>query len=214
MTWSCWDEIVVGIITPDFSCEAEISCSVKLAKTKGKVVGCLTISGGLTSLFDIGSESVDGAGRGDVGVFNRLESLFLQSLKSVERLMYNNTNIIAKMRFHCIAPPISPKMPWNMFPIPVVQYLTACPVDSIILDAASPSLLTTFSSRSPTPFKVSWIAPPIALIIDLPPCVTYSRVAPRALPMPSKVSPSPWSTWRSFNSCIASWTSEKISSIV
>ena len=53
-------------------------------------MGCLTISGGLTSLFGIGSESVDGDGRGDVGVFNRLEGLFLQSLKSVERLMYNN----------------------------------------------------------------------------------------------------------------------------
>ena len=43
--WSCWDEIVVGIITPDFSCEAETFCSVRLAKTKGMVVGCSTVGG-------------------------------------------------------------------------------------------------------------------------------------------------------------------------
>ena len=53
-------------MTPDFSCEAETSCSVKLAKTKGKVVGCSTGGGGLTSLFGIGSKSVDGVGRGGV----------------------------------------------------------------------------------------------------------------------------------------------------
>ena len=119
--------MVVGIITPDFSCEAETSCSVKLVKTKGKVVGCTTVSRGLTSLFCIGSESVDGVGRGGVGVFNPREVLFLRSLKSVERLMYNNTNIIAKMRHHCIVPPILPKMPWNMLPIPVVESLGKVP---------------------------------------------------------------------------------------
>ena len=75
--WSCWDEIVFGIITPDFSCEAETSCSVKLAKTKGKVVGCLTAGGGLTGLFGIGSDSVDNVGRGGVGVFNPREGLLL-----------------------------------------------------------------------------------------------------------------------------------------
>ena len=56
--WPCWDEIVVGIITPNFSYEAETSCSVKLAKTKGKVVGCSTVGGGLTGMFGLGSESV------------------------------------------------------------------------------------------------------------------------------------------------------------
>ena len=66
-----------------------------------------------------------------------------------------------------------------------------CMSSRITLDAASPRLPTTFSSSSPTPFKVSWIAPPIALIIGLPPCVTYSRVAPKALRMPSNVSPFP-----------------------
>ena len=129
--WSCWDEIVVGIITPDFSCEAETSCSVKLAKTKGKVVGCLTAGGGLTGVFGIGSDSVDDVGRGGVGVFNPREGLLLQSLKNVEWLMYNNTNIFAKMRHHCMVPPIPPKMPWNMLPIPVVESLTACPVASL-----------------------------------------------------------------------------------
>ena len=79
----------------------------------------------------------------------------------------------------------------NMLPIPVVESLTTCPVYSITLYAASPRLPTTFSSRSPTPFKVSWIAPPIALTIELPPYATDSKVAPRALQMPSNVSPSP-----------------------
>ena len=104
--------------------------------------------------------------------------MFLQSLKSAERLMYNNTNIIAKMRDHCIVPPIPPKMPWNLLPIPVVESLTACPVDSITLEAASSRLPTAFPSRSPTPFKVSWIAPPIALITELPPWVVTSGFDP------------------------------------
>ena len=86
-------------------------------------MGCSAVVGGLTSLFGVGSESVDGVGRGGVGMFNCCEGLFPQSLKSLERLMYNNTNIIAKMRQHCIVPPILPKMPWNMLPIPVVESL-------------------------------------------------------------------------------------------
>ena len=69
--------------------------------------------------------------------------------------MYNKTNIIAKIRHHCIVSPIPPKMPWNMVPMPVVGFLTACPVDSIALNAASPRLPTNFSSMSPTAFKVS-----------------------------------------------------------
>ena len=32
-----------------------------------------------------------------------------------------------------------------------------------------PKLPTNFSSRSPTPFRVSCLAPPIALIIEVPP---------------------------------------------
>ena len=68
-----------------------------------------------------------------------------------------------------------------MLPMPMVESLTASPVDSMTLDAAFPRLPTTFSSRSPTTFKVSWIAPPIALIMELPPCATDSKVAPRAL---------------------------------
>ena len=38
--------------------------------------------------------------------------------------------------------------------IPVVEFMTAWPVDCITLDAASPRLPITFSSRSSTPFKV------------------------------------------------------------
>ena len=69
--------------------------------------------------------------------------------------MYNKTNIIAKMRYHCVVPSIPPKMTWNMLPMTVVEFLNACPVASIILDAASSRLPTTFSSRSSTPFQVS-----------------------------------------------------------
>ena len=68
-----------------------------------------------------------------------------------------------------------------------VESLTACPVDSITLNVASLMLPTTFSSRSPTPFKGSWIAPPIALIMELPPCATDSKVAPRVLPIPAGI---------------------------
>ena len=75
----CWDEIVVGIMTPDFSCEAETSCSVKLAKTKGKVVGCSTVGRGLTGSFGIGSDSVDGVGRGDVGVLILVKVCFYRA---------------------------------------------------------------------------------------------------------------------------------------
>ena len=82
--------------------------------------------------------------------------------------MYNNASIIAKMRHHCIVPPIPPKIPLNMLSMPMLESLTACPVDSITLDAASPRLPTTFLSRSSRPFKVSWIASLIALIMQLP----------------------------------------------
>ena len=47
-------------------------------------MGCSTVVGGLTSLFGVGSESVDGVGRGGVGMFNCCEGLFPQSLKSLE----------------------------------------------------------------------------------------------------------------------------------
>lgn len=69
--------------------------------------------------------------------------------------MYNKTNIIAEIRHHCIVSPIPPKVPWNMVPMPVVGFLTACPVDITALNAASPRLPTDFSSMSPTAFKVS-----------------------------------------------------------
>ena len=62
-----------------------------------------------------------------------------------------------------IVPPIPPNIPWNMLPTPVAEFLTACPVHSITLDAASPRLPTTFLSKSPIPFNVLWIALPIVL---------------------------------------------------
>ena len=38
----------------------------------------------MTGFFGTGSDSVDGVGRGGVGVFNPREGFFLQCLKSVE----------------------------------------------------------------------------------------------------------------------------------
>ena len=127
----------------------ETSFDVKLARATG-----------WSSLFRIESESVDVVGRGVVGTLKDPEGFLLLSFNSVEWLVYNKTNIIAKIWHHCIVSPIPPKMPWNMVPMPVVGSLTACPVDSITLNAASPRLPTNFSPRSPTAFKVSWIAPP------------------------------------------------------
>ena len=67
--------------------------------------------------------------------------------------------------------------------------LGSCPFASTALDAASPRLPNTFSSRSSRPSKVSWIASPIALIKQLLPGATDSKVAPKALLIPSNVSP-------------------------
>ena len=120
--------------------------------------------------------------------------------------MCNKTTIIVKMWHHCIVSPIPPTMSWNMLLMPVVESLTECPVDSITLDAASPRLSSTFSFRSPTLFMNSST---YCLDNEQSPCDTDFKVAPRAVPIPSNVSPSPLSIWRSFSSCIASWTLEK-----
>lgn len=42
-----------------------------------------------------------------------------------------------------------------------------------------PKLSTNFSSRSPTPFRVSCLAPPIALIIEVPPSAVSCKTEPR-----------------------------------
>ena len=125
---------------------------MKLARTRGKEGVCSGVDVGLTSLIGVGSEPVDGVGRGVFGAFNNSEGFLLQSCKIVERLTCNNTNIVAKTRHHCIVLPIPLKMPWNMLPMHVKESFAACPVDSITLDAASPRFPTTYSSRSPTPF--------------------------------------------------------------
>ena len=212
--WSLWNEIVIGITTPDFSCEIEKSCNVKLARTMGKVGGRSGVDVGSSSPFCVGFEFIYDVEREGIDALEDPEGFLLQSFKTVERLMYNKTIIIARMMHHCIVPPIPPKMPWNMLPMPMVESLAACPVDFITLDAAFLKLFTTFSSRSPTAFKASWIAPPIAFIMELPSCAADYMVAPRALLIPNNVAPSPLSIWRSFSSCMASWTFEKISSIV
>ena len=46
----------------------------------------------------------------------------------------------------------------SLLPTAVVEFLTACPTDSITLNVASPRLPTTFSSNLPTLFNVSCIA--------------------------------------------------------
>ena len=46
----------------------------------------------------------------------------------------------------------------SLLPTAVVEFLTACPTDSITLNVASPRLPTTFSSNVPTLLNVSCIA--------------------------------------------------------
>ena len=168
--WSFWDEIVNGITTPDLSCERERSCNEKLARTRGKVGGGRSgVDRGLFTSFCAWFRSIDNVEGERVGALGGPEVFRRKSFRTVERLMYNNTSSITRMRHHCIVPPIPPRMPWSMLPMPVVESLTACPVDCMTLEASSPGLPTTFSSRSPTPFRVSWIAPPMALMIELPP---------------------------------------------
>ena len=141
--WSLWGEIVIGITTSSFSCEIVTSCSEKLTRTRGKVGGRSGADVGLSAPFCVGFEftsDVEGEG---VGALEGLEDFLRQNFKTVEQLMYNNTSIITRM------------MPVPVLPMPVVKSLTACPVDWITLEAASPKLPTTFSSRSLVPFRVS-----------------------------------------------------------
>ena len=44
---------------PDFFCEVETSCSVKLVRTKGKVGGHSCVDVGLINLFHVGFESME-----------------------------------------------------------------------------------------------------------------------------------------------------------
>ena len=83
---------------------------MKLARTRGKEGGYSDLDVGLTSLFGVGSEPVDGVGRGVFGVFNSPEGFLLQKFKIVKRLTCSNTIIIAKMRHHFILLPIPLKI--------------------------------------------------------------------------------------------------------
>ena len=69
---------------------------MKLARTRDKVGSLSGVAFGLSSLFWVGSKSVDGVGRGAVGVLGGPEGFLLQSFKGVERLMHNKTNITAR----------------------------------------------------------------------------------------------------------------------
>ena len=84
---------------------------MKLARNRGKVDGGSSVDVGLPSLFCVGFEFIDDVEREGVGALEDPEGFFLQSLKTVERLMSSKTMIIARMRHHCIVPPIPPKMP-------------------------------------------------------------------------------------------------------
>ena len=84
---------------------------MKLARTRGKVGGRSNVDLGLSCLFCIGSGFVDGVARGAFSALKDPEGFPLHNFKNAERLMYNKTNIIARMRHHCIVLSISPKMP-------------------------------------------------------------------------------------------------------
>ena len=57
---------------------------MKLARTRGKLGGSSLVDAGLTGLFRVRSEFVDGVGRGVVGAFESPEDIRLQSFSSVE----------------------------------------------------------------------------------------------------------------------------------
>ena len=80
--WSLWDEIVIGITTPDFSCEIETSCNEKLARTRGKVGGRSSVDVGLSSPFCVGFEFIDNVEGEGVGALEGSEGILLQSFKT------------------------------------------------------------------------------------------------------------------------------------
>ena len=96
-----------------------------------------------------------------------------------------------KISIHFIVPPIPPNIPWKIFPIPVEVSFIAVPKACMILEAAVPKLVTTFSSKFPTPFNTPCKAEPTAFMMVLPPLASDSMVVHRALPIPSKTLPSP-----------------------
>ena len=110
--WSFWDEIVIRITTPDLSCKIERSYNDKLARTRDKVGGgCSGVDRGLFTCVYAGFGSTDNVEEEGVSALESPEVFCRESFKTVERLMYNNTSSITRMRHHCIVPPIPPKMP-------------------------------------------------------------------------------------------------------
>ena len=96
---SLCDEIVIGITTPDFSCEIETLCNVKLAKTRGNIGGGSSVDVGLSSSFCVGFEFIYDVEREVVGALEDPEGFLLQSFKTVERLMHNKTIITRKRHY-------------------------------------------------------------------------------------------------------------------
>ena len=150
--WPFWDEIIIGMTTPGFPCEAEASCRRKLASSKGRTLGCSGVGVGLSKPFCGKCEFVnDVGGEAAVDVRELINELLVWSaefgvfrwlnFKSVGWLMQTRTNIISKMMHHWIFPPILPKKPWSMLSTLVVESLSLSPVDSITLGEVS-SILT------------------------------------------------------------------------
>ena len=84
---------------------------MKLARIRDKVGGRSDVDVGFCSPFCVEFEFIDDVKREGASVLEDPEGFLLQSFKTAERLMYNKTIIIARMRHHCIVPPIPPKMP-------------------------------------------------------------------------------------------------------
>ena len=61
---------------------------MKLAKTRGKVGGRSGVDVGLTSLLHVGSEFVNSAGRGVVGMLEGPEGFLLQSFNVQQNQYY------------------------------------------------------------------------------------------------------------------------------
>ena len=85
---------------------------MKLTRSRGKVGGGHSGADiGFFTSFCAGFESTDNVEREGVVALEAPEDFHRQIFKTTERLMYNKTSNITRMRQHCIVLPIPPKMP-------------------------------------------------------------------------------------------------------
>ena len=108
-------------------------CRVKLASTKRRTRGCSGVDLGLSDPSCGGCELAD--------------DVISEAALDVRGLVAGVVVWSAYFEVFLLQ---------SLLPTHVVESLTACPTDSITLNAVSMRLATTFSSKSPTLSNVSW----------------------------------------------------------